>query len=631
MKAIPTIYIHFADYYHVQRARQNLVKARDIANTISEAARIAAVFADDVYFPASSLFESSECRRIMHELPEFRAAGTLKMSAGDATVVEHLESKAASYNDNSPRDLLRAYQQRHGLTLPTYVQRDGSSTKAITAAWRLHGEQDSFIRQIRERTGCALPDAFDAKWQSVPSELNGSAFVPSHARDVLRRLGIEGALDNLIALPIESAYISGYATSLKSSIFVNVPHLSSKTLEQKISAQSKIDYEKIIRWLARLDLLEPIKEAPSSALFRFSCSSEWEAVSKLAISSPDSPELKHLAVEARAIILSQSRDYYSPSVTPQLEMVMSTDQQSDRKPSTSRPKHFDAAIVTALPIEFSSVRAVIPDMKVERIEGDPGSYQIGTFSGPRGSKSILLAMLPRMGNSAAATATTNLLRSFDVDDLVFCGIALGVPSPANIGRHVRLGDVVVSDRKGVIDLDHRAIQNDGEVNRSSLPPPPANFIRALNELESDTHLFGHPLRQILDKAIAEGPRALDAQPLFRRPDESTDIILTGDNVQVPHPADPNRHPLYPKIIRGNIGASGALVKDEAHRQKMASAHDLRAMEMEGAGVLEATWSFSRSALIVRGVCDYGVGKNDIWHPYAAIAAAAMSLALIDRL
>jgi hypothetical protein len=72
-------------------------------------------------------------------------------------------------------------------------------------------------------------------------------------------------------------------------------------------------------------------------------------------------------------------------------------------------------------------------------------------------------------------------------------------------------------------------------------------------------------------------------------------------------------------------------KDGPYRDEMAEKHDLRAMEMEAAGALEALWNFGRSAMVVRGVCDYGVGKNDIWHAYAALAAAAVTVCLIRLL
>ena len=59
-----------------------------------------------------------------------------------------------------------------------------------------------------------------------------------------------------------------------------------------------------------------------------------------------------------------------------------------------------------------------------------------------------------MGNNIAATRATLLLEHFPtVTSIIMVGIAGGVPNPENPDTHVRLGDIVVSDRKGVVQYD----------------------------------------------------------------------------------------------------------------------------------------------------------------------------------
>ena len=54
--------------------------------------------------------------------------------------------------------------------------------------------------------------------------------------------------------------------------------------------------------------------------------------------------------------------------------------------------------------------------------------------------------------------------------------------------------------------------------------------------------------------------------------------------------------------------------------------------MEGSGVADATWEAEIGYYVVRGISDYCDGhKNDIWHNYAALAAAAYTRALIEKL
>jgi nucleoside phosphorylase len=182
---------------------------------------------------------------------------------------------------------------------------------------------------------------------------------------------------------------------------------------------------------------------------------------------------------------------------------------------------------------------------------------------------------------------------------------------------------VVSDRAGVVQMDHKSVGPEGETNRSALPLPPANMTRALNEIETNRLLGEAPWEAKIETAAAKND-------CFKRPHSSTDVLLDTKGNPIAHPAESDRIPDRPKLIRGVIGASDTLIKDGEVRDRMAAEFDLRAMEMEGAGVLEASWNFGQSAMIVRGVCDYGVGKNDIWQPYAALAAAAVSLSLIAR-
>jgi nucleoside phosphorylase len=60
---------------------------------------------------------------------------------------------------------------------------------------------------------------------------------------------------------------------------------------------------------------------------------------------------------------------------------------------------------------------------------------------------------------------------------------------------------------------------------------------------------------------------------------------------------------------------------------------VKAIEMEGAGVADATWAASLPGyLVVRGICDYcDENKGDAWQPYAAVAAAAVTRAILEGL
>jgi hypothetical protein len=59
---------------------------------------------------------------------------------------------------------------------------------------------------------------------------------------------------------------------------------------------------------------------------------------------------------------------------------------------------------------------------------------------------------------------------------------------------------------------------------------------------------------------------------------------------------------------------------------------MKAIEMEGSGVADASWEAGCPYLIIRGICDYcDQNKNDEWQNYAAVVAAAYTRTLLESL
>jgi tetratricopeptide (TPR) repeat protein len=53
--------------------------------------------------------------------------------------------------------------------------------------------------------------------------------------------------------------------------------------------------------------------------------------------------------------------------------------------------------------------------------------------------------------------------------------------------------------------------------------------------------------------------------------------------------------------------------------------------MEGSGVADASWLSNSGYLLVRGICDYAnARKGDLWQGYAAVAAAGVTRAILER-
>ena len=112
------------------------------------------------------------------------------------------------------------------------------------------------------------------------------------------------------------------------------------------------------------------------------------------------------------------------------------------------------AICTALPKELSACRLVLDSEAPVNPDSpeDGNQYFRGSMPSRAGGKphQLLLTSLAKMGNNVVAGAVTQLTRSFpSVEYILMVGIAGGTPDPNNIRDHVRLGDIVVSNEKGM--------------------------------------------------------------------------------------------------------------------------------------------------------------------------------------
>ena len=126
-----------------------------------------------------------------------------------------------------------------------------------------------------------------------------------------------------------------------------------------------------------------------------------------------------------------------------------------------------------------------------------------------------------VGNDIAAARAGLLLSHFpSVVSVIMCGIAAGIPRPDNADDHVRLGDVVVSNIKGVVQYDFikrtgRKKRNDyAEETRSASHRPSAALLEAVDALTSDEHLGRRPW----ERWLADGLDRLGwaARPRDRR-------------------------------------------------------------------------------------------------------------------
>ena len=315
------------------------------------------------------------------------------------------------------------------------------------------------------------------------------------------------------------------------------------------------------------------------------------------------------------------------SSEPSRETAMSHDTNSPSTPTVG--------IITALPHEAAAVRAILGDPPELPVPGSGAGrrYWAANIRAKHGGHGIVIAQTAGMGNNHAAIRASQLLAHFPrVESIIMCGIAAGVPHPDRDPEHdVRLGDIVVSNQKGVVQYDFikRAVDKEsGEVleeARASPIPPSAELLEAVQVLETEVYFGKRPWEEVL----AQGLAGLN----WTRPDPQTDPlnVPSGQAVPVP-PLNRERRPGQPRVFLGPVAAANILLKDPTTREALRKQFGAKAVEMESSGIADATWSHGIGYLVVRGVCDYGDGtKKDLWQQYAALAAAAYVRALLESM
>ena len=307
-------------------------------------------------------------------------------------------------------------------------------------------------------------------------------------------------------------------------------------------------------------------------------------------------------------------------------MVLSN---AERQRAEALAKRVTVGIVTALPEERAAMLAMFDGTVSWTFPGHGAGlvYDLGELPAHGGGRHVVALALADMGNSIAATRGALLLGHFPgVEAIVMVGIAGGVPSPDSADNHVRLGDVVVSDRRGVIQYDFVKKTRKATEVRASPRPPHARLLEAIRLLNSDALAGSRPWEEYVGRA---GHLRLAA-----RPDAGRDVLLASREPFAPvsHPVDGKRIEGQPRIFMGPIASGNVLLKDPVCRDRLRDEHKVKAVEMEASGIADATWNHGVGYLVVRGICDYcDKNKNDDWHMYAAIVAAAYARAVVERM
>ena len=307
------------------------------------------------------------------------------------------------------------------------------------------------------------------------------------------------------------------------------------------------------------------------------------------------------------------------------------------------PEDFTIGWICALEIELVAATGMLDEKfqskDLPRSENDPMIYTVGRID----RHLVVLTCLREAGTTAAATAALYMRAAFPrIRTGLMVGIGGGVPSEKH---DIRLGDIVVSKPQkgnaGVFQYDRGKIENEGEfVSTGLLQPPPSLLLNVVHQLSvNDTIEEGNKIQDHINSMFTSHQKL---RSKFVRPPPEKDILfksdyshkdrnspchevckVTEENLQ----HRPNRIGTKPLVHYGQIASGNAVIKDGKTRDRLAEKNDLLCFEMEAAGLMD-----DFPCLVIRGISDYSDShKNDIWHPWAALVAAAYAKELLSTM
>lgn len=289
---------------------------------------------------------------------------------------------------------------------------------------------------------------------------------------------------------------------------------------------------------------------------------------------------------------------------------------------------YTVACICPLGVECAAVEAMLDEIHDPLpISSDRNAYTFGRL----GAHNVVVAVMPEMGNNAAATTATQLLNDFpSLRFGLLVGVGAGVPG-SETGDDVRLGDIVVGQPTntfgGVVQYDMGKKIVDGNFLRiGHLNKPPEVLSGNVRKLQAQHHRMSSKISSYMAEMMQRYPKMKDN---YQHPGLEQDKLFRSDYAHQGGSTCENcergqivlrsrRRSIEPKIFYGTIGSANVVVKDPVVRDQLKKDMGIICLEMEAAGLMDAF-----PCLVVRGVCDYADShKNKRWQPYAATTAAA---------
>ncbi|KAK5050918.1 hypothetical protein LTR84_003477 [Exophiala bonariae] len=320
---------------------------------------------------------------------------------------------------------------------------------------------------------------------------------------------------------------------------------------------------------------------------------------------------------------------------------------------------FHVALICALQLEADCVHAVFDKFweddgkQYGKTPGDPNAYTPGVI----GQHNVVLAYLPGMGTVNAAVVAGSMLISYpNIKLALVVGICGGMPYGPN-EEEIVLGDVVIS--QAIVQYDFGRQYPNGFKKKSGILDTLGRPNREIRTIQAklETNQYKTKMQEQIAVLL---PRIHLEMPKTQYPGVENDILYhssyvhqhnssaacnvceLGDQMcqeaiqmkcedlgcetvmQVARKRLANSPKTQPMVHFGIVGSGNAVMKSGQHRDQLARADEIVALEMEGAGV----WD-SFNSIVIKGVCDYADSHTRKgWQQYAAATAAACMKAFL---
>jgi len=559
------------------------------------ATRIAVLAAKEVILPAASFFESQICNKIISELNDLYQFGLLKLAGGGANLLEYIDDKLGQYEIESSQSRAYRKSQKSLRTHPAFLSRRNSASKDIKQGWLNFTKKENFVEALNNPY-THTPRDFEDKWMQIPDLLEARAFIAPHVLPLLLKDQPHPTLANTIKGLINEQYFGSFTREFSAGILTDLNYLAPP--HDIPSYDTELPYQEVLNELRKQNLLTKIDEA--------------NCIELLAIKD-NHIFLECLSAATATFDVKKSRLNFWRLSMGSLELETAT-----------------IGIITALPKEFVAVCSVLNagDPIVAPGTGTGRKYAIAKISNKNGgSHTIVITLLLEMGNNSAAIRATQMFHHCkNVKQVIMVGIAGAVPNSTKSSDHVRLGDIVVSNRHGVIQYDLDKEMPTEVEHRHPPRPPAAPLIEAMRYLEVSALQGRFPWETHITRAIEELGLS------WSRPPEDKDRLRDWDETEIEHPSDTKRRLGHPKVYHGPIASANKLLKNPSKRDALRDRFQVKAVEMEASGIADATWIAETGYLVIRGTCDYcNPDKGDEWQEYASVIAAGYTRALLEEL